>query len=95
MLRHLGFFGDQPGLGMDTPFVGQTVYYYPTMVERSGYPGDRPYAAMVADTKKPLDRKPTVTLHVFHPNGEKLVLADIVFAMGEEVPTAGQAGVIM
>lgn len=78
---------------MATPEIGQVVYYYPTMVERSGYPGDKPYAAIVVDTKKPYDMKPTVSLHIMHPNGMQLFLTDVVFALGDEIPTPGQAGI--
>lgn len=79
---------------MVTPYTGQVVFYYPDMTERSGWPGDKPYAAIVTQTKFQVGQKPKVNLHIFHPNGERLAKSDVVFALGEEIPTAGQAGVI-
>lgn len=79
---------------MPTPYTGQVVLYYPDMTERSGWPSDKPYPAIVTQTKIAIGKKPLVNLQVFHPNGERLAKADIVFALGEEIPTAGQAGII-
>lgn len=73
--------------GGQTPSIGRIVHYQPAAItDESGAPigvdGVKPRAAIIADA----DASGRVTLHVFPPNGDNVVVRDVTFA---DRPTPG------